>query len=553
MLTKLYIKNFTIIDTLDIDFSSGFSVITGETGAGKSIIIGAIGLLLGQRADSKVIKDGTEKCIIEAHFDLSKYSMKSYFDDNNIDYEDSDCIIRRELSTNGKSRSFINDTPAPLSVLKSIGEKLIDVHSQHQNLLLQHDDFQLEVVDIIAGDSKDLDEYSDIYTKYKDAKKEVQRIKESIQNKKENKDFLRFQFEELNKANLVEGEQEQLEQTSSTMNHAEEIKNSLFNTDTSLSDEGNGIIQKLRYSAAQLHNIEDVYPEVKELAQRIDDSYIELKDIADEISTRCVNIDFDPKELDEITSKLDTIYSLQQKHHCTTVKELIDLRESINQQLQDIENGDDILLDIQNKANMLEQKCIEKAKYLSAERRKSSKIIEKDVLKRLQTLGLPKVRFEIEFQHCDLCNNGNDKVSFMFSANPGTQLQQVSQVASGGEIARLMLSLKAMISGAVKLPTIIFDEIDTGVSGSIAEKMARIMQEMANNDRQVISITHLPQIAAMGTTHYKVYKEQTSTGTKSNMKKLSADERIKEIAQMLSGSTLTKAALQNAKELLNQI
>ena len=309
MLTKLYIKNFTIIDSLDIDFSSGFSVITGETGAGKSIIIGAIGLLLGQRADSKVIKDGTEKCIIEAHFDLSKYSMKSYFDDNNIDYEDSDCIIRRELSTNGKSRSFINDTPAPLSVLKSIGEKLIDVHSQHQNLLLQHDDFQLEVVDIIAGDSKDLDEYSDIYTKYKDAKKEVQRIKESLQNKKENKDFLRFQFEELNKANLVEGEQEQLEQTSSTMNHVEEIKNSLFNTDTSLSDEGNGIIQKLRYSAAQLHNIEDVYPEVKELAQRIDDSYIELKDIADEISTRCVNIDFDPKELDEITSKLDTIYS----------------------------------------------------------------------------------------------------------------------------------------------------------------------------------------------------------------------------------------------------
>lgn len=553
MLTKLHIKNFTIIDSLDIDFSSGFSVITGETGAGKSIILGAIGLLLGQRADSKVIKDGTDRCVIEAHFDLSRYSMKPYFDENNLDYDNSDCIIRRELSTNGKSRSFINDTPAPLSVLKAIGEKLVDVHSQHQNLLLQHDDFQLEVVDIIAGDEKYLTDYHEEYTNYRDALKELQKIKENIQNKEENKDFLRFQFQELSKANLIEGEQEQLEQKSDIMNHAEEIKNSLFNADTSLSAEDNGIIQKLRYSSTQLHNIENVYPEIKELSKRLDDSYIELKDVADEISTRCVNIDFDPKELDTINLKLDNIYSLQQKHHCATVKELIDLRENIKQQLQEIENSDDILLEIQNKTKELEQKSIEKAKQLSAERRKSSKIIEKDILKRLQTLGLPKVRFEIEFKPCDLCYNGNDKVSFLFSANPGTQLQQVSQVASGGEIARLMLSLKAMISGAVKLPTIIFDEIDTGVSGSIAEKMARIMQEMAKNDRQVISITHLPQIAAMGTTHYKVYKEQTSSGTRSNMKKLSADERIKEIAQMLSGSTLTNAALQNAKELLNQI
>ncbi len=553
MLTRLHIKNFTIIDSLDIDFPSGFSVITGETGAGKSIILGAIGLLLGQRADSKVIKDGTDRCVIEAHFDLSRYSMKTYFDENNLDYDDSDCIIRRELSINGKSRSFINDTPAPLSVLKSIGEKLIDVHSQHQNLLLQHDDFQLEVVDIIAGNKKNLLDYCDFYTKYKDAQKELQKIKDNIQNKKDNKDFLRFQFEELNKANLIEGEQEQLEQASETMNHAEEIKSSLFNTDTSLSDEDNGIIQKLRYSVTQLSNIENVYPEVKELAKRLNDSYIELKDVADEISTRCVNIDFDPKELDAINAKLDIIYSLQQKHHCNTVKELIDLREDIKQQLHEIDNSDDILLETHNKVNTLEQKCIEKAESLSVERKKSAKIIEKDILKRLQTLGLPKVRFEIEFKPCDLCNNGNDKVSFLFSANPGTQLQQVSQVASGGEIARLMLSLKAMISGAVKLPTIIFDEIDTGVSGNIAEKMARIMQEMAKNDRQVISITHLPQIAAMGTTHYKVYKEQTSFGTKSNMKKLSDEERINEIAQMLSGSTLTKAALQNAKELLNQI
>ncbi len=553
MLKKLHIRNFTIIDTLDIDFHSGFSVITGETGAGKSIILGAISLILGQRTDSKVIKNGTDRCVIEAHFDLSHYDIKSYFDENDLDYDAKDCIIRRELTANGKSRSFVNDTPAPLSILKSLGEKLVDVHSQHQNLLLQKDDFQLEVVDIIADNKENIISYRETYRKLKETKNQEEIIKKKIATDKENRDFLQFQYDELYNASLVENEQERLEQQSETMNHAEEIKSALYEINNLLSSEDNGVIENLKHSSSLLNNILKVYPEISELNQRISSSFIEIKDIADEIDSRSENIDYDPKELDLINEKLDKIYSLQQKHHVDTVSELILLRDKFKSQLEDIENSDEILLDIQKKVTVLETESKKKADILTAMRKKASSKIEKDILSRLESLGLPNVRFTICIENTQFSNDGSDKISFLFSANPGTQMQPVSQVASGGEIARLMLALKAMISGAVKLPTIIFDEIDTGVSGSIAEKMARIMQEMANNDRQVISITHLPQIAALGTTHYKVYKEQTATGTRSMMKELSKEERTKEIAQMLSGSTLTDAALQNAKELLNQI
>ncbi len=553
MLTKLYIKNFTIIDTLDINFHAGFSVITGETGAGKSIILGAIGLLLGQRADSKVIKTGSDRCVIEAHFDLSKYDFRTFFDDNDLEYDPDDCIIRRELTTNGKSRSFVNDTPVSLTILKVLGDKLVDVHSQHQNLLLQKDDFQLEVVDIIACDQDNLLSYRNTYEKLKETKKQEETVRQKINTDKDNRDYIQFQYDELEKAALVEGEQERLEQQSETMNHAEEIKNALFETGNALSSDDNGVIDNLKRAGTILQGIEKVYPEISELVQRLNSSYIEVKDIAEEIDTRSEQTDYDPKELDLINEKLDTIYSLQQKHHLDTVEELIRLRDSFKSQLEDIENSDDILLDIEKRVAELEAECKKKATALTAQRRKAAVTIEKEILSRLETLGLTKVRFKINIDETPFNNNGTDKISFLFSANPGTPLQPVSEVASGGEIARLMLSLKAMISGAVKLPTIIFDEIDTGVSGNIAEKMAKIMQEMAKNDRQVISITHLPQIAALGSVHYKVYKEQTDTGTNSMMKELTHEERIKEIAQMLSGSTLTDAALQNAKELLNQI
>ena len=551
MLKHLYIKNFTLIDELDISLYEGFSVITGETGAGKSIILGAIALLLGQRADSKTIKQGAEKCVIEANFDLSRYNMQPFFDENDIEYDAGDCIIRRELTAAGKSRAFINDTPVALSMLKELGDMLMDVHSQHQNLLLNKQDFQLEVVDIIADDAAQLAKYQNTYAEFVKAEKELSEMTLAIERNRENHDFLKFQFEELENAKLQEGEQEELEQRSETMEHSEDIKSALYTTDNALSAEQVGVIQSLRSSLSALRSIESVYPEVSELIERIDSSYIDLKDISQEISSLLESVDFDPAELDQINSRLDRIYELEKKYHVETVEELISKRDDLHQQLAAIENGDESLDALKARRDELESKARKEADALTKLRTKSAKTIEAEMQKRLIPLGMPHVRFSIQLTPIELGQNGADKVSFLFSANTSTPLQPVSQVASGGEIARVMLSLKAMISGAVKLPTIIFDEIDTGVSGKTAEMMAQIMKEMGGHGRQVISITHLPQIAALGSVHYKVEKNETASGTTSKMRQLDADERVREIAQMLSGSDVTEAAIQNAKELLN--
>jgi DNA repair protein RecN (Recombination protein N) len=551
MLKHLYIKNFTLIDELDISLYEGFSVITGETGAGKSIILGAIALLLGQRADSKTIKQGAEKCVIEANFDLSRYNMQPFFDENDIEYDAGDCIIRRELTAAGKSRAFINDTPVALSMLKELGDMLMDVHSQHQNLLLNKQDFQLEVVDIIADDAAQLAKYQNTYAEFVKAEKELSEMTLAIERNRENHDFLKFQFEELENAKLQEGEQEELEQRSETMEHSEDIKSALYTTDNALSAEQVGVIQSLRSSLSALRSIESVYPEVSELIERIDSSYIDLKDISQEISSLLESVDFDPAELDQINSRLDRIYELEKKYHVETVEELISKRDELHQQLAAIENGDESLDALKARRDELESKARKEANALTKLRTKSAKTIEAEMQKRLIPLGMPHVRFSIQLTPIELGQNGADKVSFLFSANTSTPLQPVSQVASGGEIARVMLSLKAMISGAVKLPTIIFDEIDTGVSGKTAEMMAQIMKEMGGHGRQVISITHLPQIAALGSVHYKVEKNETASGTTSKMRQLDADERVREIAQMLSGSDVTEAAIQNAKALLN--
>ncbi len=550
MLKHLYIKNFTLIDELDISLYEGFSVITGETGAGKSIILGAIALLLGQRADSKTIKQGAEKCVIEANFDLSRYNMQPFFDENDIEYDAGDCIIRRELTAAGKSRAFINDTPVALSMLKELGDMLMDVHSQHQNLLLNKQDFQLEVVDIIADDAAQLAKYQNTYAEFVKAEKELSEMTLAIERNRENHDFLKFQFEELENTKLQEGEQEELEQRSETMEHSEDIKSALYTTDNALSAEQVGVIQSLRSSLSALRSIESVYPEVSELIERIDSSYIDLKDISQEISSLLESVDFDPAELDQINSRLDRIYELEKKYHVETVEELISKRDELHQQLAAIENGDESLDALKARRDELESKARKEADALTTLRTKSAKTIEAEMQKRLIPLGMPHVRFSIQLTPIELGQNGADKVSFLFSANTSTPLQPVSQVASGGEIARVMLSLKAMISGAVKLPTIIFDEIDTGVSGKTAEMMAQIMKEMGGHGRQVISITHLPQIAALGSVHYKVEKNETASGTTSKMRQLDADERVREIAQMLSGSDVTEAAIQNAKELL---
>lgn len=553
MLKKLDIRNFTLIDHLEMALYPGFSVITGETGAGKSIVIGAIGLLLGNRADAKQVKRGCDKCIIEATFDLSIYHsdvLKDFFVDNDLDYEPEECLLRREVNANGKSRAFINDTPVTLALMRELGEQLIDVHSQHQNLLLSKEDFQLNVVDIIARDRQQLADYRATFAEYRSAQRRLEELREQIATSRDNEDFLRFQQKELSEANLASGEQEQLEQEAELMSHAEDIKRALHEADYGLSGDDTGIVNLTRSIAAQLRSVADVYPEAQELAERLESCFVELKDISQEISSKVDDVEYDPQRFNLITQRLDTIYTLQQKFHVQTVDELLDRLNGINAQLDNIDNSDEELQELERSVEKLHAVCVEKAVVLTEMRRKSATVVEQELSKLLVPLGIPKVRFKVDVSPADLSTNGADKVMFLFSANSSTDMQPVSQVASGGEIARVMLSLKAMISKAIGLPTIIFDEIDTGVSGRVAEQMAHIMRDMGKANRQVLCITHLPQIAAAGSTHYKVAKQETEQGTVSTMTQLSDEQRITEIAQMLSGSDVSQAAVDNAKSLL---
>ena len=550
MLKRLYIKNFALIDELDIELYPGFSVITGETGAGKNIILGAIGLLLGQRADSKTLKQGAERCIIEAHFDLSRYDLEPFFNENDIDYDAEDTIIRRELTAAGKSRAFINDTPVALSMLKELGDQLMDVHSQHQNLLLNKQDFQLSVIDILAKDQEQLADYQQIYTQLQETSRQLQQLKEDIARNSQQQDFLQFQYEELENARLTEGEQEELEQQQDLLSHAEDIKSALYEANQALDDEQQGVVQQVRRAMNAISSISKVMPQSSELEERLQSCHVELKDISEEVSRLLEETDFDPSELDSINNRLDRLYELEKKYHAESIEELIAQRDTLKQQLQNIENSDEAVAELEAQCQQLKTKCQQQADALTKLRQKAGKEIEKQMQQRLVPLGMPNIRFEVSIAKGELTKNGQDSVNFLFSANTSTPLQPIAQVASGGEIARVMLSLKAMISGAVKLPTIIFDEIDTGVSGKIAEKMGSIMQEMGSYERQVISITHLPQIAALGSHHYRVSKEETKQGTTSRMEELTSDERINEIAQMLSGSTITTAAVENARQLL---
>jgi len=551
MLKHLYIKNFTLIDQLDIDFHNGFSVISGETGAGKSIILGAISLLLGNRADSKHIKQGEKKCVIEATFSLEKGAFDTFFADNNIDFDADETILRREIGNNGKSRAFINDTPIPLNLMREVGDQLVDIHSQHQNLLLQKEDFQLNVIDILARNDKEMAAYKETFKVFKDAEKRLEDIKKQLKDNAENEEFMRFQYEELLSANLQEGQQEELEAESKTLSHAEDIKASLYNADNSLNDDETGAVKQLKSATEAMSSIAAVYPKAEELSSRLDTIYIEVKDIAEEVSKATGDIDFDPNRLDYINEQLDKIYHLEKKFHVETISELLNIQAELKQKLDGIDNSDELLKEAEQEVATKQADCTQQAALLSKGREKAAKAIQKEMKEKLVPMGIPNVQFDIQFEPKQLATDGADKVQFLFSANRNSPLQPIAQVASGGEIARVMLSLKAMISGAVKLPTIIFDEIDTGVSGKIAQQMAFVMHQMGNNNKQVISITHLPQIAALGTTHYKVEKHDTPTGTTSQLRQLTADERVAEIAQMLSGSDISEAALQNARELLN--
>lgn len=551
MLKQLYIQNFTLIDEMNILFHPGFSVITGETGAGKSIILGALGLLKGNRADTKQIRQGEDRCIIEAHFDIRQYDLKDFFLENDLDDDPHDCILRREININGKSRAFINDTPASLSVMKDLGERLIDIHSQHQNLLLNKEDFQLHVVDILTKDEDTLRKYQESYQKYKKEQTILEEMIAKVSKDQENEDYLRFQLQELSDAALSEGEQEVLEQEISTLEHAEEIKSALYLSQNLISNESNGIIETLNQVSQQLQKIEQIYTPVQEISQRMESCYIEMKDLLQEITAQGEQVSYNPQQLEQSQARLDTINSLEHKYHVASIAELIAYQQKIQEQINLLDHSDEEIQKQKDIVAKLLDNCTQQAERLTTIRKKAAKTIESEMKARLVPLGIPKINFKVDIKPKELSANGKDSVSFLFSANTNSPLSPVSQVASGGEIARVMLSLKAMISGAVKLPTIIFDEIDTGVSGSVAEKMAHIMDEMGNNHRQVISITHLPQIAALGKNHYKVSKTETLNGTISNMTPLNEQQRIEEIAQMLSGSNITKAALANARELLN--
>ena len=550
MLRSLYIQNYALIEKLDISFGAGFSVITGETGAGKSIILGAIGLLLGQRAEVKAIRQGASKCVIEARFDISAYGMEPFFEENELEYEE-ECILRREVYASGKSRAFINDTPASLVQMKELGEQLIDVHSQHQNLLLNKEGFQLNVLDILSHNDEQLSAYQSLYREWKQAQQDLAELIARAEQNKADEDYIRFQLEQLEEANLSAGEQEELEQETDTLSHAEEIKAGLFRVGQLLTSDEGGLLAGLKESLNTMLGLQKVYSPATELAERLESTYIELKDVSQEVSSQEEDVEFNPERLEEVNDRLNLIYTLQQKHRVTTVEELLALTEEYAAKLAAITSYDERIGELTTLCDTLYNKVKKQAAVLTKARAGAAREVEKQMASRLVPLGMPNVRFQVEMgMRKEPGVHGEDTVNFLFSANKNGALQSISSVASGGEIARVMLSIKAMIAGAVKLPTIVFDEIDTGVSGEIADRMADIMQEMGEQDRQVISITHLPQIAARGCAHYKVYKQDNETETNSHIRRLADEERVEEIAHMLSGATLTEAALNNAKVLL---
>lgn len=552
MIKKLSVSNYTLIDELHIDFEPGFSVITGETGAGKSIILGALSLILGQRADLKSLRHSDEKAVIEGVFDIASYHLRDFFDENELDYDEGECILRREILPSGKSRAFINDTPVSVAQLKALGEQLIDIHSQHQNLLLADSRFQLRVVDTMAGDAALLADYREHYHRWRERLQAFARLQEENRTGREEEDYLRYQLGQLDEAQLKEGEQEELEGELQTLQHAEEIKNELAVLQACLHGEETGVVSLLNAALSRMKSLSRLYPEVDEWIGRLESDYIDLKDIATTVDRSQENLNIDPERLAWVENRLDTYYSLQQKHRVSHAAELLALRDSFAERLARIENYDEELAALKRQVEEQEQQVRDLAARLTEVRQQSAAGISQTLTERVKPLGMPHLQFEIEVApRPQLDETGGDAIRFLFSANKNQPLQPVSEVASGGEISRLMLSLKALVAHAMALPTIIFDEVDTGVSGEIADKMARIMREMAQC-MQVISITHLPQVAAWGQTHYRVYKSDTATATATHLVRLTDEQRVEEIARMLSGSSLTAAALDNARELLKR-
>lgn len=550
MLRSLFIQNFVLIDSLDIQFDNGFSVITGETGAGKSIILGALSLVLGQRADGKSIKSGSDKCVIEATFDVSKYQLEEFFHVNDLEYDPEICILRRELFSSGKSRAFVNDSPVPLTVMKELGSRLIDIHSQHQNLLLGDNRFQMKVIDVMAENEILLILYRKEYQRYLSLKRELKDLTEKADQNRQEEDYIRFQLEQLTDAHLVAGEQEELEQELETLSHAEDIKGSLYKITELLNGEEQGSVQLIKEALSTADSLERFYPKAREIAERLRSAYIDLNDLASETDVLKEDVEFNPERLEWVNERLNTLYTLEQKHRVPTVEELIAIQDKYTEQLHDIDSFDEQIEGIKAQLEISYQELLQQAAVLSEQRKIASKAIASQLVKMVIPLGMPNVRFAVDFvARPEPESDGMDDIRFLFSANKSGELQPVAQTASGGEISRLMLCIKAMIAGFTALPAIIFDEVDTGVSGDIADKMGDIMQDLGTK-MQVITITHLPQIAAKGKDHFFVYKEDTTERTITRIKKLNKEERVKEVARMLSGASLTGASIANAKELL---
>ena len=550
MLKSLYIENYALIDSINIKFETGLTVITGETGAGKSIILGALSLILGQRADSRHIKHNEKRSVIEGVFQITDYNLKSFFEEHDWVFDEKECILRREIWSSGKSRAFVNDSPVLLNDLKELADKLIDIHSQHQNLALSDKLFQLKIVDILADTAKELENYEKAYSIYKLSVNSLKELQSQSLRSKEEEDFLRFQYDKLNESSLKIGEQEQLEAELETITHSEEIKSGLFYVSSMLSEGENSIESQLRSVGDRLQAIEMVYPKISELTERVKSAYIDMKDVREEASRSFETVEFDKERQDFIENRLSTIYGLLKKHSVITVDELIGIKDEIGLQLANIDSYDEQLSVLEKETSIKRQLMLEKGEILSKKRKLSSPKIEKQLIEKLTYLKMMNTRFVCDFKEKRSPDStGIDDLQFLFSANKNSSLQPISDIASGGEISRLMLCLKAMIAGAVALPAIIFDEIDTGTSGDVADRVGAIMKEMSMG-MQVIVITHLPQIASKGDVHFKVYKEETSVEMKTNIKKLSSNERVNEIAGMLSGTEISNEALQNARVML---
>ena len=552
MLKEIHIRNYVLIDKLDIVFKDGFSVMTGETGAGKSIILGAMNLLLGGRADSRTLLHGSEKCTIEGIFSIGGYGLEQFFDDNNLDFDPDDTIMRRELSSSGKSRAFINDTPVTLAQLRDLGYRLLDIHSQHQNLALGTHSFQTDVVDTIASNNAVKAGYEQSFDKWTELNTSLSRLIAEFESDNTDRSYLQYQLEGLETACLKDGEQEELEQESVILDHAEEIKQELFNAFQTMSADEDGCLQKLRNALQSLRTASKNFPQAQDLAERLDSCIIELKDIADTIDDAQESVIFDPSRLEQVNERLDLIYSLEKKHKKDSIAQLLELIDNIRIRLDRTDSYEyeigQLTRQVQNARIEMEKQAAE----LSKTRKKAADTIIRDIKGLLVPLGIPNVQFSIDIQpSAGFDRTGHDDLRFMFSANKSVPMQELQAVASGGEIARVMLCIKSLMAGARALPTIVFDEIDTGVSGAIAEKMALLMKQMSAGNRQVLAITHLPQIAALGQTHYKVFKTDDDGATRTHITMLDGDDRIREIAGMMSGSTLTRQALDNAKALID--